>query len=84
MGEPLLTIADAAVAAIDVSDAGILAEEAFDGHDVRKHYSSGLELIDDFAGQVRKLPDELLPSLPALLDPCAVRERCRLRRLRVR
>ena len=83
-GEPLLRIADAAVAAIDASvRAGILAEEAVDDHEVREHYSSGLELIDDFAGKVRKLPDEALPSLRALLDPCAVRERCRVRRLRV-
>ena len=56
--------------------------EAVDDHDVRKHYSDGAELVDDFVGKKRRLPAEALPRLRTLQAPCAVRERCRLRRLR--
>jgi hypothetical protein len=38
----------------------------------------------DFAGKPRKLPERALASLRSLERPCAVRERCRLRRLEVR
>ena len=62
---------------------GRLLEEAVDDHDVRKHYGSGAELVDDFAGKQRKLPAAALPELRSLDGACAVRERCRLRRLRV-
>jgi hypothetical protein len=83
-GEPLFRSADAATAAVDaLIRAGRLAEQAVDDHDVRKHYDDGAELIDDFAGKQRKLPDAALPVLRALGGPCAVRERCRLRRLSV-
>ena len=48
-GEPLFRSADAAVAAIDaLVHNGRLVEQASDDHDVRKHYVSGLELVDDF------------------------------------
>jgi hypothetical protein len=83
-GEPLFEFADAAAAAVDASiAAGDLSEEAVDDHDVRKHYSSGAALIDDFAGKKRQVPQHALPRLSALNDSCALRERCRLRRLRV-
>ena len=84
-GEPLFRTADAATAAVDalIRD-GRLVEQAVDDHDVRKHYDSGADLVDDFAGKKRRLPDSAVPGLLALVQPCAVRERCRLRRLRVR
>ena len=84
-GEPLFRTADAATAAVDalIRD-GRLVEQAVDDHDVRKHYDSGADLVDDFAGKKRRLPDSVVPCLLALVQPCAVRERCRLRRLRVR
>jgi len=83
-GEPLFEWADAATAAIDASIAGgDLIEEAVDDHDVRKHYADGADLIDDFAGKKRQIPQHALPRLRARTDPCDVRERCRLRRLRV-
>jgi hypothetical protein len=83
-GEPLFRLADAAVAAVDsFVAAGRLVEEAVDDHDVRKHYTSGAELVDDFAAKKRRIPDEAVPRLRAMTGPCAVRERCRLRRLRV-
>jgi hypothetical protein len=84
-GEPLFRMADAAAAAIDASIRNeLLVEEATDDHDVRKHYASGAELIADFEDKLRKLPEESLPKLGASAGPCAVRERCRLGRLRVR
>jgi hypothetical protein len=83
-GEPLFELADAAAAAVDTSiDAGRLTEEAVDDHDVRKHYPDGSDLLGDFAGKRRRIPPEALPRLAAIRGPCAVRERCRLRRLRV-
>jgi hypothetical protein len=84
-GEPLFLTADAATAAVDaLIRAGRLVEQAIDDHDVRKHYASGAELVDDFADKQRRLPNAAVPGLRALARPCAVRERCRLRRLQVR
>ena len=83
-GEPLFRGADAATAAIDaLVRAGELTEQAVDDHDVRKHYANGTELVDDFAGKQRQLPEHALPQLRALTRPCVVRERCRLRCLRL-
>jgi hypothetical protein len=84
-GEPLFHKADAATEAVDVLvRAGRLVETAHDEHDVRKHYPTGTALIDDFAGKERRLPREAMPALRVTSRPCAVRERCRLRRLAVR
>ena len=84
-GAPLFRTADAAKAAVDaLVGAGRLQEQAADDHDVRKHYANGAALIDDFAGKERSLPADALERLGALLQPCTVRERCRLRRLVVR
>jgi len=47
-------------------------------------YTNGAELVDNFAGKQRRLPEHALPQLHALTQPCVVRERCRLRRLQVR
>jgi hypothetical protein len=83
-GERLFRTADAATAAVDaLVDAGRLVEQAVDDHDVRKHYTSGPELVEDFASKERRLPSTGLPDLRSLALPCAVRERCRLRRLSV-
>ncbi|HET8892566.1 MAG TPA: hypothetical protein VFM96_00515 [Gaiellaceae bacterium] len=83
-GEPLLAKADAARAAVDLAvAAGALVDEAADDHDVRKHYPSGADLIDDFADKKRRIPDDAVPGLLARTDPVTMRERCRLRRLRV-
>jgi len=83
-GEPLFRSADAAATAIDALVAqGRLVEQAVDDHDVRKHYGTGGELVDDFAGKQRKLPEAALPVLRSLGARCCVRERCRLRRLEV-
>jgi hypothetical protein len=79
-GTPMFAMVDAATAAVDAAiAAGRLVEEAVDDHDVRKHYVNGTDLIDDFAGKTRKPPEELR----LLADPLALRERCRLRALRV-
>lgn len=84
-GEALFEWADAAVAAIDaLVRRGRLVDEASDDHDVLKHYADGPELVSDFAGKKRRLPEHALPELHALETPCVVRERCRLRRLHVR
>ena len=84
-GEPLFRGADAATAAVDaLIRAGRLGEQTVDDHDVRKHYDNGADLVDDFADKKRRLPDGAVPGLLALARPCAVRERCRLRRLQVR
>jgi hypothetical protein len=84
-GEPLFISADAATAAVDalVSN-GALTEEAIDDHDVREHYSEGNDLIAACATKRRRLPSDETRALRALTRRCAVRERCRLRRLRVR
>jgi hypothetical protein len=84
-GEPLFRNADAATAAIDaLVRVRELIEQAGDDHDVRKHYANGAELVDDFVGKQRRVPEHALPELRALTRPCAVRERCRLRRLRLK
>lgn len=84
-GEPLFRKADAAAAAVEnLVAAGRLVEEAVDDHDVLKHYANGGELVEDFAGKDRRLPGDAVPGLRALTQACVVRERCRLRRLRVR
>ena len=81
-GEPLFRTADAATAAIDaLVRTGRLVEDAVDDHEVRKHYVDGPELVADIAGSRRSLPAEAVPGLSALAGPCAVVERCRLRRL---
>ena len=83
-GEPLFTWADAATAAVEARiAAGDLVEEAIDDHDVRKHYSDGAELVEDVAASKRHLPDEAVPMLAQIDRPIVVRERCRVRRLRV-
>ena len=84
-GEPLFAWADAAAAAVEARiAAGDLVEEAVDDHDVRKHYSDGADLVEDIAGSKRRFPDEVVPMLERIEKPLVVRERCRLRRLRVR
>ena len=83
-GDPMFELVDAATAAVDAAiAAGRLVEEAADDHDVRAHYPSGADLIDDFAGKKRKIPEAALPRLLALAEPVTMLERCRLRRLRV-
>jgi hypothetical protein len=82
-GSPLFRAADAAAAALDAAVRGaVLNEEARDDHDVREHFATGAELIERFAGKERRLPVAAMSQL-CQLGPCAVRERCRLRRLRV-
>jgi hypothetical protein len=81
-GEPLFALADAATNAVDALVArGTLIEEAVDDHDVRKHYADGADVVDDFARKKRRVLD--VARVRAVSDPCAVRERCRLRRLSV-
>jgi hypothetical protein len=84
-GEPLFQKADAATAAVGaLVAAGRLLEQAVDDHDVAKHYRTGVDLVDDFADKERRLPDDAASSLSDVMRPCVVRERCRLRRFRVR
>jgi hypothetical protein len=84
-GGPLWAGADAAAAAVDAMvGAGLLVEEARHDHDVRTHYSNGAELVADFDDSRRSLPAEWIPQLVGVSVPCAVRERCRTRRLRIR
>ena len=81
-GEPLFRTADAATAAVDaLIRTGRLLEQAIDDHDVRKHYRTGSDLVEDFAGKERRLSEDAIAGLNALIRPCVVRERCRLRRL---
>jgi hypothetical protein len=83
-GEPLFEWADAATAAVDARIAtGDLVEEAVDDHEVCKHYSDGAELVDDVEASKRRFPEEVVPVVDAIAQPLLVRERCRLRRLRV-
>jgi hypothetical protein len=82
-GEPLFEYADAARAAVDLFIAEhLLEEEAVDDHDVRQHYATGAELVEDWQPKKRKLPEPAIPMLRTVQRECAVRERCRLRRLR--
>ena len=84
-GSPLFRRADGATAAIDtLIAAGQLFEEAVDDHDVRTHYPSGADLVDDFEDKQRRLPEEAIPALRTIEPPCVLRERCRLRRITVR
>ena len=84
-GEPLFISADAATAAVDdLVRAGVLIEEAVDDHDVREHYTDGDDLVAAYASKRRRLPRDEIPALRVLTWPCTVRERCRLRRLRIR
>jgi hypothetical protein len=83
-GAPLFRTADAAVAAINtLVNTGVLIDVAQDDHDVRKHYANGTELLADFATSDRRIPADAVPELEQLAEPCTLRERCRLRRLRV-
>jgi hypothetical protein len=83
-GDPLFLKADAATAAVDdLVRAEWLLEEATDDHDVRKHYENGAELVDDFADKTRTLPAWAVTDLRETAQPCVIRERCRLRRLRL-
>ena len=82
-GSSLFAGADAARAAVDLLIAErLLEEEAADDHDVRKHYVNGAALVDDFETGDRKIPAQAIPRLQAIGRECAVRERCRVRRLR--
>lgn len=83
-GSPLFRRADAAAAAVDLLVAeGTLVEEAVDDHDVVKRYETGRALVDDWSDGERTLPAALAPALAADERPFLVRERCRLRRLRL-
>ena len=82
-GQALFATAEPAAAEVDAMvAAGLLVEEAHDDHDVRKHYASGAELVADFESSIRDLPADWIPRLQMLEGRCAVRERCRTRRLR--
>jgi hypothetical protein len=82
-GGPLFATADSAAAAVDATVAeGLLVKEARDDHDVRKHHAGGAELVIDFENSRRDLPTAWIPRLRGPGRPCAVRERCRTRRLR--
>ena len=83
-GEPLFVGADAATAAVDaLVAAGELVEEAVDDHDMYAHFEDGADLVEDYADRIRRLPEDAIPDLLAIREPCQVRELCRLRRLRV-
>ena len=83
-GEPLFRKADAATAAVDERvAAGDLAEEAVDDHEVRQHFPNGAELVEHVAQSARSLPEAAVPTLWTVRRRCVVRERCRLRRLRL-
>jgi hypothetical protein len=83
-GEPIFATADAATAAIDATiTAGLLAQETVDDHQVRTHFPTGHDLIDDFEGKRRQIPEQARPRLLATPGPVSMRERCRLRRIRV-
>jgi hypothetical protein len=83
-GSALFDKADAATAAVDASVArGILTEQVRDDHDVVAHYSSGRDLIEDFEDKLREIPKRAIPRLREITGPLVIRERCRLRRLRL-
>jgi hypothetical protein len=81
-GSALFEKADAATAAVDaaISD-GRLIGHAVDDHDVRSHYPTGLDLVEDFEGKLRKIPEHAVSGLRQIGQPVVIRERCRLRRL---
>lgn len=83
-GEPIFATADAATAAVEGMVAtGLLSQEAVDDHQVRTHFSTGADLVDNFADAKRRIPEEALPKVLATGAPVTMREHCRLRRLRV-
>lgn len=83
-GEPLLRKADGARAAIDaLVFAGRLIDEAVDDHEVCKHYSTGAEAVDDLTEKEQRIPQDAIADVRAILRPCVMRQRCRLRRLRI-
>lgn len=84
-GTALFVRAEAATAAVEaLIAAGELVEEAVDDHDVLKHYPDGPALVEDVASvSLKELFPGDEPRLRAITEPLAVRERCRLRRLRV-
>jgi hypothetical protein len=83
-GTPLFVWADAARDAVDLLVAErLLEEEALDDHDVRKHYANGAAVVADFETSERNIPVDAIPRLLAVDQKCVVRERCRVRRLRV-
>jgi hypothetical protein len=83
-GERVFRRADAAIAALEARiSAGELVEEARDDHDACTHYPNGAHLVEDFEGSNQCLPETAIPLVRALERPCIVRERCRLRRLRL-
>ena len=63
---------------------GVSAPNEVAGLDIHNHYSHGAELVADFAGSKRRLPEEAVLRVAAIEESLAVRERYRLRRLRVR
>ena len=84
-GEPLFAKADAAAAAVDAAvAAGRLIEEAVDDHDVLKQYANGADLVDDWKRSERRPIGRTSSELREIRRQCVTRERCRLRRLRVR
>lgn len=84
-GETLLARADAATAAVDARiEAGDLVEEAVDDHDVLRHHRDGPSLLEHWSEKERRVPPACAARLQTLARPCVVRERCRLRRLRIR
>ena len=83
-GSWLFARADAARDAIDgLVAAGGLSEERVRDHDVLKHYRDGADMLADWIEGERKPRGDLAARLAAVDGPCVVRERCRLRRLRI-
>jgi hypothetical protein len=83
-GEPIFLTADAATAAIEATIAtGLLTQEAVDDHQVRTHFPTGSDLVENFADAKRRIPEQALSKLRATAGPVTMRERCRLRRFRV-
>jgi hypothetical protein len=82
-GTALFESADAARDAVDLLiEEGLLEEEAVDDHDVLQHYETGAELVQDWEPKQRQLPPDAIERLLKIESETAVRERCRLRRLR--
>ena len=82
-GERLFRKASAATAAIDARISAELVEEARDDHDACTHYPNGVHLREDIVESGQRFPETALPVVRTLERPCIVRERCRLRRLRL-
>ena len=82
-GDSLLDAAGAATAIVDgLVERGVLHEEGRHDHVVRRHFSSGADLVAHFETRTRSLPAEAVPMLAKVDRPCAVREPCRARGLR--